>query len=102
MSERLVDRIPFAKIVIVLAIAFGVSLGLCGVTFVLALSGKDHILAGFGILELVVIGVSAAGLVLTCVVWVTLSIFGSFSETASQPQKLFPDERDDTKIDKDE
>jgi len=103
MSERLVDRIPFAKIVTVLAIVFGVSLGLCGVTFALALSGggKDNFLAGFGILELITIGVSLAGLLLTLLVFVTLSIFGSFSGKVSQPVKLF-DEEDDTKTDKNE
>ena len=103
MSEHLVDRIPFAKIITVLAIVLGISLGLCGVTFFLSLSGggKDNLLAGFGILELVAIGVSIAGLLLTVLVFVTLSIFGSFSEKVSQPQKLF-DERDDTKLDKNE
>ena len=103
MNERLVDRIPFAKIITVLAIVFGISLGLCGVTFVLALSGggKANLLAGFGILELIAIGVSLTGLLLTLLVFVTLSIFGSFSGKVSQPQKLF-DEENDTKIDKNE
>ena len=103
MSERLVDRIPFAKIVTVLAIVFGISLGLCGVTFALSAgSGQGGgFFMGLGILELVALGVSMAGLVLACVVWVTLSIFGSFSEKVSQPQKLY-EEVDDKKIDKNE
>jgi hypothetical protein len=103
MGERLVERIPFAKIVTVLAIVFGISLGLCGVTFVLA-SGVGGgrgggFLIGFGILEMVALGVSVAGLLLTLLVYVTLSIFGSFGEKVSQPQTLF-DAEDDTKIDK--
>jgi membrane protein implicated in regulation of membrane protease activity len=103
MSERLVDRIPFAKIVTVLAIVFGISLGLCGITFVLSMGGgrSGGFLMGFGILELVVLGVSLAGLLLTLLVFVTLSIFGSFSGKVSQPQKLL-DERDDTKTDRNE
>jgi len=102
MSERLVDRFPFAKIITVLAIVFGVSLGLCGVTFVVALSGgKDNFLAGFGILELIAMGVSLAGLLLTALVFMTLSIFGSSSGKVSQPQELV-DERNDTKTDKNE
>jgi uncharacterized membrane protein len=103
MSERLVDRIPFAKIITVLAIVFGVSLGLCGVTFaVFGGSGRGgDFLMGFGILELIVIVLSAALLALTIVVLVTLLIFGSFSGKVSQTQKIF-DERDDTKIDKSE
>jgi len=103
MSERLVDRIPFAKIVTVLAIVFGVSLGLCGVTFFLSSAGNNAsgIFVGLGILELTAIALSFAGLVLTLVMLVTLSIFGRFSGKVSQPQKLFGAE-DDTKIDKDE
>ena len=47
MSERLVDRIPFAKIITVLAIVFGISLGLCGVTFFLSMGGARS-RGGFG------------------------------------------------------
>ena len=42
---------------------------------------------------------SAAGLILTAIVWVTLAAVGSFGEKVSQPQKLF-DDGDDTKLDK--
>ncbi|MGA3373441.1 MAG: hypothetical protein ABSC48_16945 [Terracidiphilus sp.] len=103
MSERLVDRIPFSKIAAVLATVFGVSLGLCGVTFVLSSGGNrgSGFFEGLGMLELAAMALSAAGLALTLVVYVTLLIFGSFSEKVSQPQKLF-DDRDDTKIDKNE
>jgi hypothetical protein len=107
MNERLIDRIPFAKIVTVLATVFGISLGLCGVTFVLSVGGARNrggiggFFVGLGILELVAIVLSAALLALTLVVLVTLSIFGSFSGKVSQPQKLFG-ERDDTKTDKNE
>jgi hypothetical protein len=107
MSERLVDRIPFAKIITVLAIVFGISLGLCGVTFFLSMGGARSrggfggFFVGLGVLELIAIVASAALLALTLVVLVTLSIFGSFSGEVSQPVKLF-DEEDDTKIDKNE
>ncbi len=105
MSERLIDRIPFAKIIAVLATVFGVSLGLCGVTFFFSIGGSRGSIGGFfvglGVLELIAIVLSAAGLALTLLVVVTLWIFGSFSEKVSQPQKLF-DEEDDTKIDRDE
>jgi ABC-type molybdate transport system permease subunit len=100
MRERLVDRIPFAKIVIGLVVAFLVSLGLCGLT--LAFSGGgggNSAFANLGILELVAMAASAAGAFLTVVVWAILSIVGSFGEKVSQPQKLF-DEQDDTKLDK--
>jgi membrane protein implicated in regulation of membrane protease activity len=101
MSERLVDRIPFAKIVTVLAIVLGISLGLCGVTFLLSSGrgGGSGFFVGLGILELVVIALSVVGLALTLLAIVTLSIFGGVSEKVSQPQKLF-DEGDDTKTNK--
>ncbi|MFY9852610.1 MAG: hypothetical protein WAK26_01880 [Terracidiphilus sp.] len=104
MSERLIDRIPFAKIITVLAIVFGISLGLCGVTFVLSMSGDrggGGIFVGLGILELIAIVLSASLLALTLVALVTLAIIGSFSGEVSQPVKLFSEE-DDTKIDKNE
>jgi uncharacterized membrane protein YqhA len=103
MSETQIRRIPFAKIVLVLAITLGVSLGLCGLTFAFwsrAGSGA-RILIGLGMVELVAMALSAAGLVLTGVVWVTVAVVGSFQEKVSQPQKLF-DEGDDTKLDKKE
>jgi membrane protein implicated in regulation of membrane protease activity len=87
----------------VLATVFGVSLGLCGVTFVLSSGGGrgGGFLIGLGILELVALGVSMAGLLLTLLVFVTLSLFRGFSEKVSQSEG-FPEEEDDTKIDKNE
>jgi hypothetical protein len=58
-------------------------------------------LNGLGILVAAGILLSAAGLALMVVVFVTLSIFGGFSEKVSQ-SKIFPEIRDDTKIDKNE
>jgi membrane protein implicated in regulation of membrane protease activity len=100
MSGRLIDRIPFAKIVMVLAIVFGISLGLCGVTFVLSSGGGrgGGFFVGLGVLELVALGVSIAGLLLTLLVFVTLSIFGGFSEKVSQ-STISSEEGDDRKID---
>ena len=40
MSKPLVDRIPFAKILIGLAILFGLSLGLCGLSIAQIWNGK--------------------------------------------------------------
>jgi hypothetical protein len=100
MRERLVDRIPFAKIVVGLAIIFFVSLGLCGLTFALSSAGNNG-LVNLGIIELVAMALSAAALVLTAIVWVILIVVGSFGGKVSQPQKLFDDE-DDTKLDKKE
>jgi hypothetical protein len=101
MSKPLIDRIPFAKIVTVFAILFAVSLGLCGLTFALSMGRNRvaNVFMSFGVLELIAMALSAAGLVLTSAVWVALAIIGSFQDKVSQPQKLFGDE-DDTKLDK--
>jgi thiol:disulfide interchange protein len=100
MSKSLIDRIPFAKIFTVLAIIAGVSLGLCAVTFGITSGGNSG--GGFWIgLGLIAFWGSIAGLLVTLVVFVALSIFGGFSEKVSQPQKLF-DAEDDTKSDKNE
>ncbi len=101
MRERLVDRIPFAKIVIGLAVVFFVSLGLCGLTFAFVSRGGSGAFANLGIAELLGMVLSAAALILTVFVWVILIAVGSFGDKVSQPQKLFED-ADDTKHDKKE
>jgi len=93
MTQRLVDRIPFKKIVTVLAVVCGVSFGLCGVTPFL-FSGSSRLVESFMVLELVAMGLSLAGLVLTLLVFVTLSIFSGFEEKVPQ--------ENDTRSDKNE
>ena len=104
MSKRLVDRIPFAKILIGLTIVFGLSLGLCGVSFVLGWQGKvpagmAQLLDRSAGVEILFMVLSALGVVLTGVAWVVAAIVGSSLAKVSEPQKLF-DEGDDTKLDK--
>jgi sugar phosphate permease len=98
MSERMVDRINFAKIVTVLAIVFGISLGLCGVTAALSstMRGGASVLVFFGIVELIAMACSAVGLVVTVIVWVLASMFGGAGagRGGDGPQKLFDDAND--------
>lgn len=84
---------PFAKIVVVLAIAFGVGLGLCGLSFVAASAGfKSHEefgidsfgIAGFSLLVMIL---SAAGLVPALVAWVVAATVRAWRETG-EPQTL--------------
>jgi hypothetical protein len=84
LDKPLVERIPFAKIVAVLAIVFGISLGLCGVTYVAAVAAKggDFVVI-FGVIELAGMALSAAGLVLTLIVWVILAIAANFTRESS-------------------
>jgi hypothetical protein len=79
LSKPLVEGIPFAKILIGLAILFAVSLGLCGLSIALVWNGKsvppgmDHLInvaSGYDVLAMVL---SAAGLLVTATRWVVLT-----------------------------
>jgi hypothetical protein len=97
MRKRLVDRIPFAKIMLVLAVALILSIGSCGLSFIFTSSrGASDPLALIGLVGLLC---SLAALVLTSLTWAILAIVGSSGEKVSQPQKPF-DEKDDTNLDK--
>lgn len=97
MRKRLVDRIPFAKIMLVLAAALILSIGSCGLSFIFTSSrGASDPLALIGLVGF--LG-SLAGLAVTSLAWAILAIVGSSGEKVSQPQKLF-DEEDDTKLNK--
>jgi hypothetical protein len=104
MSKPLANRIPFAKIVIGLVIVFILSLGLCGVSLVVALQpGMPHRWARLvnqaAGLDMVVLVLSAFGLVATVIAWVVLAIVGSSVPKVSQPQN-FSGEHDGTNLDK--
>jgi hypothetical protein len=99
MSKPAGGRITFAKIVTVLAVGFGIGLGLCGLDYLLAANGigKSHEEFGVGPLDavsLVVIVVSTCGLVLATFLWVVFAAVGSFNRKNSEPQRLL-DEKDD-------
>ena len=93
------EGFPFAKIVVVLAIAFGVGLGLCGLSFVAASAGfKSH--EEFGVdsigiasVSLIVMILSAAALVLAAMAWGLAAIFGR-GKGSSEPQTLLGDKDD--------
>jgi len=70
---QLLDRINFPKIVIVLAVTFGVALGACGLTAI-GLTAIGGTLGGnfaitLGLIELGVMLLSLLGLVLTLIAW---------------------------------
>jgi hypothetical protein len=91
---------PFAKIVVVLAIAFGVGVGLCGLSFVAASAGfKSH--EEFGVdslgianVSLVVMVLSAGALVLALVAWAVAAIVGA-GKGSSETEKLLGDKDDE-------
>ncbi len=102
MSKPLVKRIPFAKIVLILAVVFLVSLGLCGLTVFLSSSGhmNSDPFTSFGILELIAMLLSLAGLLITLFFWALFAIVGSFGHSTSQTEQPFH-ELDETKHDND-
>jgi hypothetical protein len=99
MSKPLVDRIPFAKILIGLTIAFGLSLGLCGVSLALSWRGKvpagmDQLVdraAGAEILGMVL---SAVGIAVMAAVWVVMTVVTSLTRRGAEPEAPI-DEKDD-------
>ena len=97
---RLLENINFAKIVTVLAIVFGVALGSCGITAVVALAGggrNQGFAAAFmflGYAELGVMILSAVGLVVVVAIWIIASILGGFDHRGSDPQRLFEHEEE--------
>jgi hypothetical protein len=95
---------PFAKIVAVLAIAFGVGLGLCGLSFVAASAGfksnQEFGVDSLGIanISLVVMVVSAAALVLAAIGWAVAATLGiGVGRGEGDPRTLFGDKDDENK-----
>jgi hypothetical protein len=106
VNESRVGRISFAKVVTVLAVLFGIGLGLCGLDYLLAAKGIGKSTVEFGVgpldgVSLVVMILSAFGLVIAVIAWIITAAVGSVGKKVSQPQKLF-DEGDDTNLDRKE
>ncbi len=99
MSKSQSEGFPFAKIVVFLAAAFGIGVGLCGLDYLLASAniGKSTEEFGVGPLDSVSILVmlfSAAGLALVLLAWLIAAIFRSFhsGSEGDELQKLFGSE----------
>ena len=80
MSEPSVSRISFVKVVVVLAVVFGIGVGLCGLDIFLASKGIGKSTEEFGVgpldgVSIVVMVVSALGLVITVIAWIGAAIF---------------------------
>jgi hypothetical protein len=91
----------FAKTTIVMAVAFVIGVGLCGLDYILASNGIGKSTEEFGVgpldnVSLAVMILSAIGLAITLVLWLVVTVARSFSRKDSEPQKLF-DKTDETK-----
>jgi hypothetical protein len=96
MSKSRARGFPFAKIVVFLAAAFGIGVGLCGLDYFLASKGIGKSTEEFGVgpldsASLLVMLLSAAGLVLALIAWAIAAFWGSLlsGPKGGEPQKLF-------------
>ena len=92
---RLFESVNFPKVITILAAIFGVSLGLCGLTWFLSTTNTRFNsigggLIGLGMIELAAILISAVGLVIMTILWVISAAMGNRGKSAD-PQKLFDD-----------
>jgi hypothetical protein len=99
MSISLSNRIPFGKILIMLAAAFFIAVGLLWLDGILPYplgpGHKDKF--DFGVLGDIagVVGLlSAAGFVATIGAWVGIGVIGTFSRKDAEPQRLFCEKHD--------
>ncbi len=91
---------PFAKIVVAMAVALIVGMGLCGLDYFLGSQGIGKSRQEFSVgpldgISLVVMFLSFCGLLITLIAWMISTAVGSFSRGQdNEPQKLFDDEDD--------
>ena len=71
MGTPLVDRIPFARIVTVMAIVFCIALGLCGVD---VMFDQNSYRSGLSNFLFLLVAFDAIGLIVTIAVWIVLAI----------------------------
>ena len=95
MSNPQANRFPFAKIVVIFAVAFLVGVGLCGLDYLLAANGigKSTEEFGVGILDapsIIIMVLSAAGLGLTLIVWMIAAFTSSIGPANTANTSINP------------
>jgi hypothetical protein len=103
MSISSSDRIPFAKILIVLAVAFFIAIGLLWLAgtlpYPLGPDPREKFSVGsVGGVALIVGLLSAAGFVATIAAWVCVGVVAAFSQKEKEPQRLFSGEENKNKL----
>ena len=91
------DRSRIAKTVTVLAIAFGIGLGLCGLSYVLPSSDSEFHTNWLSGVSLIILVLSFLGLVVSLIIWAITGIIGSSTEKTSGTQTLFGDSEEEPK-----
>lgn len=97
--SRLLERINFSKLVVILVSILGIALGACGLTALVSgnLGGGGTLILTLGFAELAVMILSAAGLVLTVIVWIVASIIGDSGGGSDETIRIFKDPSDGDK-----
>jgi formate hydrogenlyase subunit 3/multisubunit Na+/H+ antiporter MnhD subunit len=83
------ERSVFAKAMTILAVAFGVGMGLCGLSAVLPSSDSEFHTNWLSLPSLLIMVLSFLGLIATLLVRIIGSAFSDFSANSSGPQTLF-------------
>lgn len=96
---RLLEHIDFPKVVTILAVVFGISLGACGVTALAGSQGRGEYILPLGMVELAVIALSAVALFIAVVIWIVVEAIGDRSAGVPGTIRLF-DESDEDKLDR--
>lgn len=96
---RLLEHIDFPKVVTILAVVFGISLGACGITAFAGSHDRGNYLLPLGMAELAVIALSAVALVVAVIVWIVVEVIGDRSAGGPGTIRLF-DESEEKKLDR--
>jgi hypothetical protein len=89
---RFLENVNFPKLVTVLSVTFGVALGACGLTFVASNTRAGNFFVPLGIIEIAVMAISAAGLVVTVIVWIVAAAIGGGPGGGSGTIRLLDDD----------
>ncbi len=98
MSTSPGKRISFAKVVVVLAVAFVIGMGLCGLDSTVLARFRSHYQefgpnTFVGTIGAWALGLSTLGLVVTIIAWVFSAVVNSLTNTDEAAPKLFDDHR---------
>ncbi|MGA2559953.1 MAG: hypothetical protein ABSF17_09765 [Terracidiphilus sp.] len=96
------ELVGFPKVLAVLVVVLLVASGLCGLQFVASSGGNgslEGILIPLGILELIAMALSAAGIVVVLVMWGLHALFDRFAEGSELDARKPFNDKDGTKHD---
>ena len=89
MGRPLIDRIPFSRIFTILAVIFGVALGLCGLNTLITVplshvpQSASVVIVGLIFIEAGAMLLSGLGMALTALLWLVLAVARSLARGES-------------------